>query len=169
MYQILSPCCRSISRWTLGKIFLSQNWSLEIADISSAVFVVNVTHCNKHGKVNTFQAQKEISVKSYCFSFPAHSKPACYYFHCCLDAVVIMSSGAEATIHHLIYTTVDQLAARLLNSLFWPNKTVLHSNPPGPCVCSLAWKLGMLSFLLRPLTSSAVQLEQDPWAPQCSK
>lgn len=69
VYQILPPCCRSISRQAHGEIFLSHYASLEIADISSTVFAVNVTQCNKHGKVNTFQAQKEITVKSYCFFF----------------------------------------------------------------------------------------------------
>lgn len=77
-----------------------------------------------------------------------------------------MSSGTESTIQPLIYNTVDQLAARLLNSLFWPNKTVLHSNPPGPCVCSLAWKLGMLSFLFRPLTSSASPIGEGSQGPR---
>lgn len=150
---------------TRGKEDLNPPYtSLEIAAISSAVFGVNVTHCNKPEKVNT-KTKKEISVNGCCFFF-SWTLRTCHYFH----AVVIMSSGKkENTIQPLIYTTADQLATSLSNSLFWPNKTVLPSNPPGPGVCSAVWKLGMLSFLLRPLTSSAIQLEQAPWALQCSK
>ncbi len=117
VYQTLPPCCRSISRWREERagfwIRLSQDASLEIADILSAVFGVNTTHCNKPGKVNTFQVQKEIAVNSYCF-FLSTTLYTCYYFY----AVVIMSSGDETTIQPLISTTVDQLATRLLNSLF---------------------------------------------------
>lgn len=164
-----------MNTWEKRKILnlpLTVYASLEVADISSAVFGVNVIHRNKHAKVNTFEALKEICGKNATVFLHHHTldfKLACYYFHVCLHAVVIMSSGTGSTIQPLIYTTVDQLATSLLNSLFWPNNTMLDSNPSGPCVSSLAWILGMLSFLFIPLTSSAIQLEQDPWALQCFK
>lgn len=45
------------------------------------------------------------------------------------------------------------------------------SQPRCVCVsvCSLDWEMGVLSFLLRPLTSSVVQQEQDPLPPLCSE
>ena len=63
--------------------------SLEKADISSAVFAVSVTRCNKPGKVNTFQVQRGISVNSYCFFFfslKAHSKRIIFMAACMLSS-----------------------------------------------------------------------------------